>query len=70
MKAKAYKIEVLVVDFEETSQEEIIYFIERIKYIDPKVMDIQSKEIGEWDDEHPLNKLDTMKQTYEEMFEK
>jgi hypothetical protein len=68
MKAKAYKIELLVLDFEDISQEEIIYLIESIKYVDPTVMSIQSKEIDEWDDEHPLNKLDTMKQTYDEMF--
>jgi hypothetical protein len=31
-------------------------------------MSIQSKEIGEWNDDHPLNKTDTVKQTYEELW--
>jgi hypothetical protein len=31
-------------------------------------MSIKSKEIGEWSDNHPLNKTDTVKQTYEELW--
>lgn len=69
MKAKAYKIELLVVDFENTPEENIIYMIERVKHIYPNVLSIQSKDIDDWDDEHPLNKFSTMKQTCEEMFD-
>lgn len=69
MKAKAYKIELLVVDHENMKQEDIIYFIENVRYVYPTVLSVQSKEIDDWGDEHPLNKLDTMKQTCEEMFE-
>lgn len=69
MKAKAYKIELLVVDHESMKQEDIIYFVENIKYLCSNVLSIQSKEIDDWDDDHPLNKLDTMKQTCKEMFD-
>jgi hypothetical protein len=31
-------------------------------------MSIQSKEIGEWSDDHPLNKKDTAKQAYDELW--
>ena len=65
---KAYKVEVLVLDFEDMPEGEIVYFIESIKHLYPRVMSIQSKEIGEWDDDHPLNKIDTVKQTYEDLW--
>jgi hypothetical protein len=65
---KAYKVEVLVLGFEDMSEDDIVYFIENIKHLYPTVMSIQSKEIGEWNDDHPLNKTDTIKQTYEELW--
>lgn len=64
---KAYKVELLVLDFEnigvceETFREDFEYFISR-------VMSIQSKDIGEWDDDHPLNQRDQSRQFYEELF--
>ena len=69
MKAKAYKIELLVVDFENTPEDEITYLLENVRHLYPSVMSIQSKDIDDWDDDHPLNKFDTMKQTCEEMFD-
>jgi hypothetical protein len=65
---KAYKIELLVVDHENCGEDEIIFYLENVKYIYPSVMSIQSKDIGEWDDDHPLNKIDTAKQTYDDLF--
>jgi hypothetical protein len=49
-------------------EDDIVYFIENIRHLYPKIMSIQSKEIGEWSDNHPLNKEDTIKQTYEELW--
>lgn len=55
---KAYKLEILVIDFDEVG-DEIVEVIKNQKYpnhcIDPMVMSFQSVEIGEWDDDHPLN---------------
>ena len=51
---KAYKVELLVLDHEnigvcaET-------FKEDFEYVSSRVMSIQSKEIGEWEDDNPLN---------------
>jgi hypothetical protein len=64
---KAYKVEVLVLGFEDMPEDDIVYFIENTRHLYPKIMSIQSKEIGEWNDDHPLNKTDTIKQTYEEL---
>jgi hypothetical protein len=65
---KAYKVEVLVLSFEDMPEDDIVYFIENTGYLNSRVMSIQSKEIGEWSDNHPLNKEDTVKQTYEELW--
>jgi hypothetical protein len=68
MKAKAYKIELFILDVEGLREEDVIYFLENVTYLDPKVMSVQSKELGEWYDDHPINKKDTFKQTYDELF--
>jgi hypothetical protein len=55
MKAKAYKVEILVLDPENCrNEDDVKYFLENVKYLYPKVKSIQSREI-EWDDDHPLN---------------
>lgn len=69
MKAKAYKIELFILDVEGIREENVIYFLENVKYLYPKVMSVQSRELGEWYDDHPINKKDTYKQTYDELFE-
>ena len=56
---KAYKIEILVIDMDEIGEDEIKSVIENARYpnrcISPEVKNIQSVDIGEWHDEHPLN---------------
>jgi len=65
---KAYKIELLVLDFESVGQEDIVTLIEQIKYIHASVMNIQEKDIGNWHDDHPLNKTNTQKEEYSRLF--
>jgi len=68
---KAYKLEILVIDFDEVGVG-IPEMIENAKYpnhcISPHVMSVQEADIGEWDDEHPLNKRATMKEYFKEIF--
>lgn len=56
---KAYKLEVLVIDFENMGGNEIKFVIEDTRYpnrcISPEVKVIQEADIGEWRDDHPLN---------------
>jgi hypothetical protein len=71
---KAYLVTVLVVDHDEVGSglQEII---ENTKYsnrcINPRVIDLLEAEIGEWDDDHPLNTRkkdkDVIKQSYQWM---
>lgn len=55
---KAYRIELLVVDHDNVG-DDMVTTIEEARYpnrcINPQVMSIEARDIGEWDDDHPLN---------------
>lgn len=57
---KVYKLTVMIIDFDQTGGEEIVTELENANYsndcISPSVMAIEERDIGEWDDDHPLNK--------------
>jgi hypothetical protein len=68
---KVYKIELMVIDFDEVG-EDIPVCIEEARYpnhcITPKVVSINSREIGEWHDDHPLNKKDLWRAHLDHLF--
>lgn len=70
--AKAYKIEILIIDLEEVGLEEAASLIESANYpsdcIRPIVMTSKEADIGEWSDDHPLNKRNTIEQEYNRLF--
>lgn len=57
---KAYKLEILVIDFDQLGGDEIAHTIQDANYpndcIRPSVESIEECDIGEWTDDHPLNK--------------
>lgn len=65
---KAYKIEMLVIDFENYSEQDIKEIIENNKYISPQVQSIQCVDIGEWSDDHLLNNSKTSQAEYIRLF--
>lgn len=69
---KAYKVEILVIDFDELGQSGIEREIENVNYpndcISPTIFGIKEVDIGEWYDDHPLNKYDTKYEYYEKHF--
>jgi hypothetical protein len=69
---KAYKIEMLVVDFDEVGEQEIRDIIENTHYpnrcISPSVKKVESRDIGEWHDDHPLNLKDQADLAYQQIF--
>jgi hypothetical protein len=71
---KAYKIELLVVDFDELGKDGIIREIENANYpndcLSPRVKSVTERDIGAWHDDHPLNKFATMDNAYKEIFDK
>jgi hypothetical protein len=70
---KAYKVELLIIDIDEVGEADIEYLLKSARYpnrcINPIVMDIKGKDIGEWDDNHPLNIHKTMKTEYDKLFD-
>jgi len=70
---KVYKVELLIVDFDEVGSSVIKQTIEEAHYpnhcIDPVVMNMEIRDIGEWCDDHPLNRAATTKAEYERLFE-
>ncbi len=69
---KAHKVTLLIVDFDQVGKKGIKEEIENANYgndcIAPKVMEIQTVDIGEWEDSHPLNRRDTQEETFKELF--
>lgn len=69
---KAYKLEILVIDHDHLGEGEIRSVLENTKYpnycINPQVMRVDEREIGEWHDDHPLNNRDKVQQSYLDTF--
>lgn len=70
---KAYKVELLIIDFEGIGPEEIKLLLEDGNYpndcLSPKVKFITERDIGEFSDNHPLNCNDTYEKEYKRLFE-
>lgn len=56
---KAYVVSVLIIDFDGLGEKSIQQALETVRYpnncLHPKVLDITQHDIGDWQDEHPLN---------------
>jgi hypothetical protein len=69
---KAYKIEILVIDFDNLGETGIKQELDNARFpndcISLDVKSITVKDIGEWTDEHPLNKLATCDAEYHRLF--
>lgn len=69
---KAYKIELLVIDFDGLGQQGVVETIESRRWpndcISPSVEACQEADIGVWTDDHPLNRKDTAPAEYARIF--
>lgn len=65
---KLYKMEVYVFDFENSDVGDIIDKIENTDYFYPQVKKVQVADIGEWNDDHILNKVDTNIEVFRSYF--
>lgn len=69
---KAYKLEIFVIDHDNIGANGIKDEIECASYgndcISPKVKCVTEKDIGEWTDDHPLNKHSTCEEEYRRLF--
>lgn len=59
---KVHKVTLYVVDFDEVGAKGVAQVLEDTKYpnrcIDPRVLEVDTAELGEWDDSSPLNMVD------------
>jgi len=69
---KAYKLEILIVNHDELTADEIVSELESSRFtnrcINPQVMGIAEADIGEWDNDHPLNRVDLQYAEYNRLF--
>lgn len=60
---KAHVVTLTIIDMDDIGAEEIKVVIENVHYpnrcISPDVVNIETADIGEWDDDHPLNSKET-----------
>lgn len=60
---KVHKVTLFVLDFDKLGADGVRDAIELARYpnhcIGPSVLDVQTREIGDWSDDHPLNRSDT-----------
>lgn len=70
-KTKIVKVELMIVNFDDLSEEEIKSVLENARYpnhcIGPNVMATEVKEV-DWNDDHPLNNRNKMADAYNELF--
>lgn len=69
---KVYKVEVMVIDFDQLGMDGIKVEMENVRYpndcMSPKIVQIMAADIGEWHDDHPLNKRDKWADEYLRLF--
>ena len=69
---KVYKVTVMVIDHDRLGTKGIVEEMEAVRYPNhcmyPRVAGIESRDIGEWDDSHPLNKFETMQDEFDRLF--
>jgi hypothetical protein len=69
---KAYKVELLIIDFDRLGADGIQTELDNIRFandcITPHIKKITEKDIGEWDDSHPLNNRTKCDEEYKRLF--
>ena len=63
-----YKLEVLVVDHEGVGAEQVCQAIENCDCSTSRIMSCVAMDVGEWHDDHALNKFETAEQEYQRLF--
>lgn len=67
-----HKVVLTIIDFDDVGADEIKSVIEDEHYpnrcISPKVVDIETVNIGEWDDDNPLNNIKTSDSEWHRLF--
>lgn len=69
---RAYKVTLLVIDFENINEDCICEEIANVNYpndcIRPQILNCEGVDIGEWTDDHPLNQSETFNEEVNKLF--
>jgi hypothetical protein len=69
---KVHKVTLLIIDFDGVGEDNIADIVQEANYpngcISPDVIKIETVEIGEWNDDNPLNKEDTRESEINRLF--
>jgi hypothetical protein len=69
-----HRITLTIIDFDEIGAESCKEILENVRYpnrcISPSVQSIETREIGEWGDDHPLNHNATANAEIERLFQR
>ena len=69
---EVHKVVISIIDFDEIGAEEVKAVLENTRYpnrcINPDVESIETRDIGEWSDEHPLNNRKTAPAEFARLF--
>lgn len=68
MSTKAYKIELLIIDNEDIGIVDIKEYLRSTKHVYPQIKSVEEADIGEWHEDHPLNKRASADAEYERIF--
>lgn len=70
---KVHKVTICIVDHDQIGADGIAEVIENESWpnhcINPQVVDVETVDIGEWNDNHPLNNNRTFESTFNKLFE-
>lgn len=65
---KAYLAKVLIIDHENYGKDDALMSLEQLRHWHPTVVSCEEADIGEWNDDHPLNSHSTMQSECEKLF--
>lgn len=65
---RAYLIEILVLDFENTAPAVLKEKIENARQALPSILSMKMRELSPWSDDHPLNRLETRDEELKRLF--
>lgn len=69
---KVYKVEVMIIDHEDIGEEAVKSELENANFandcIRPRVVKLEARDIGEWEDSNPLNFNSKWREEYERLF--
>ena len=69
---QVHKVVLSIVDFDQVGSENIKRVLENLHYpnrcISPTIESLETKDIGEWDDDHPMNYSLTSHEYFKKLF--